>query len=281
MARSSVSVLVLVSVSLLFLPSRARASEPVSADAAASSDPAPAPSTKATTTNASEDTRDRLATLREVVSAQSGNERAYRWGGGFAELAVGATLLPAGVALYARHGSALTGGMIGLGAAGILGGLGTLTLGGDQSAHLEVERAMAAARSRGRDDAAVLAAGEMALKSSAETARLERRVGGFVCSGLGVVALGLGAVFASADFTGRGFDREQQDGVAAALLLGGAIATTEGLRAALLPSSVEVTWETYEIGKRAHGRAPGPAPTVALRMAPTPGGASMGVGGTF
>lgn len=280
MGRSPVAVLVVVSVSMLFCPSRARASEAVSPSAAAEGEPS-LPSTRPTVTNASQDTRDDLTTLREVVSAQSGSERAYRWGGGFAELAVGATLLPAGVALYARHGSALTGGMIGLGAAGILGGVGTLTLGGDQSAHLEVERAMAAARSQGRDDASVLAAGEMALKRSAETARLERRVGGFVCSGLGAVALGLGAVFASADLTGRGFDREQQDGVAAALLLGGAIATTEGLRAALLPSSIEVTWETYQIGKRARGRVAGVAPTLALRMVPTPGGASMGVAGTF
>ena len=279
MARSSVSVLVVLTVPLLLFPSRARASEPASADVAPSSEPAP--STRSTSPNAADDARDRLATFHAVVSAQSGHEHAYRWGGGFAELAVGATLLPAGVALYTRHGSALTGGMIGLGAAGILGGLGTLTLGGDQSAHLEVERAMAAARSQGRDDAAVLAAGEKALENAAEKARLERRVGGFVCSGLGAVALGLGAVFASADFTGRGFDREQQDGVAAALLLGGAIATTEGLRAALLPSTVEVTWQTYEIGKRAHGRAPGASPSVALRMAPTPGGASMGVVGTF
>ncbi len=280
MARTSLSM-VLVSVTLFLVPSRVWASEPVLADAPATEGSSPEATPRATSPNAADDARDRLATFRAVVSAQSGREHTYRWGGGLAELAVGATLLPAGVALYTRHGSAITGGMIGLGAAGLLGGLGTLTLGGDQSAHLDVERAMAEARAHGRDDAAVLAAGENVLKTAAETARLERRVGGFVCSGLGVVALGLGAAFAAADLTGRGFDREQQDGVAAALLLGGAIATTEGLRAALLPSTAEVTWETYEIGKRSPVRAPGASPTVGFRMAPAPGGASVGVGGTF
>jgi hypothetical protein len=268
-----------VSVVLVVVPSRALASEPLPADAPATDAAPPPPPPRAVAPSEANEARERLATFRAVVSAQSEREHGYRWVGGFAELAVGATLLPAGVALYSRHGSALTGSMIGLGAAGLLGGLGTLTLGGDASAHLDAERAMVDARARGLGDAAVLAAGEQSLKNAAERARLERRVGGLVCTGLGAVALGLGATFASADFTGRGFDREQQDGVAMALLLGGAIATTEGLRAAILPSSAEVTWETYE--KTARARTQGASPSVAFGMAPSPGGASVGVTGTF
>ena len=223
-----------------------------------------------------------LATFRAWVATQSGPERTYRFVGGLSGLAVGGALLPAGLVLYSREGTAVTGALVGLGIGSLVGGLGTLAFGSDSDAHDRAERAMDHEKALGHDDAAVLAAGEASLRHSAETQRLERLVGGGICAGLGVVALGWGTAFAAADFTSSSFTRREQDGVAIALLLGGAVSAVTSLQALVLPSVAEVSWQGYGHTKRAKPTAAFAPSAVAFQAMPLPGGgASAGFTGRF
>ena len=223
-----------------------------------------------------------LATFRGWIATQSGPERTYRFVGALSGLAVGGTLVSAGAVLYSREGSALNGAVLGLGIGALAGGLGTLALGTDSDAHDRAERAMHHEETLGRDDAAVLAAGESSLRQSAESQRLKRLVGGGIFAGLGVVALGSGTVFAAADFTSGGFTRSEQDGVAVALLLGGAVSTVTSLQALVFPSVAEVSWQGYSKTKRATPSAVFAPSAVVFQAMPLPGGGgSAGFVGRF
>jgi hypothetical protein len=223
-----------------------------------------------------------LATFRGWVATQSGPERTYRFVGALSGLAVGGVLVPAGGVLYSRDGSAVNGAVVGLGIGALVGGLGTLAFGTDSDAHDRAERAMHDEEVLGRDDATILAAGESSLRASAESQRLKRLVGGGVFAGLGVIALGSGTVFAAADFTSGGFTRREQDGVAAALLLGGAVSTLTSLQALVLPSVAEVSWQGYAKTRRATPSAAFAPSAVTFQAMPLPGGGgSAGFVGRF
>ncbi len=133
-----------------------------------------------------------------------------------------------------------------------------------------------------RDEASALAAGEGALHRAADVARSERMDGGGLLAGLGVIALGWGTTFAAADFTSDAFSRRQQDGVAAAFLVGGAVSTVIGLRSLVMPSTAEVSWRGNNQSKCGRVSA-GSAPTsIAFQAGPLAGGgASAGMSGTF
>ena len=244
--------------------------------------PAPLPAVPEAGAATRKESAETLTAFRAWVTPRAEPERAYRWIGAVSELAVGGTLLPAGAVLYSREGSAVTGALIGLGVAGLVGGLRTVVFGSDFDAHDRAESAMEHERALGHDDAAVLAAGENELRHAADSQRLERLVGGGIGAGLGVAALGWGAAFAAADFTSSSFTRRQQDGVSVALLLGGAICTVTSLQALLLPSTAEVSWQGYSQTKRAKSVAAFAPSEVAFHATPLPGGgASAGISGKF
>ncbi len=227
-----------------------------------------------------------LASFRAWVAPQAGPERAYRWIGVFSGLGIGAALVPAGAVLYSREGSAASGLVLGFGVGALVGGLGALVFGSDPNVHDRAEQAMAREVALGHDPASVLAAGEGALQRAADDARSERVDGGGLLAGLGVIALGWGTTFAAADFTSDSFSRRQQDGVAAALLVGGAVSTVMGLRSLVLPSAAEVSWQGYNQTKRAR-LSQTFAPTananaIGFQATPLPGGgASAGIVGRF
>ena len=218
-----------------------------------------------------------LARFRVFVGHGDEPARAYRFVGGLASLGVGALMTPVGAVLYSREPGAGPGIALGVGIASSLGGAFTLL---GSSPYRKAGEAVDRAKALGQDDATALAAGETELRKAAAEERFERRVGGGIFAGLGVTALALGTTFALADFTGRTLDRQDQDGVAAALLVGGGLSVVCGLEAFLFPSPNETAWAGYSAAKLS---ASAWAPKVnGFGMAPTPGGgASAALSGFF
>ena len=219
-----------------------------------------------------------LARFRVFASQGDEPTRAYRFVGGLASLGVGALVTPVGAVLYSREPGAGPGIALGIGIASALGGAFTLL--GSSSPYGKAGEAVDRAKALGHDDATALEAGEAELRKAAAQERLERRVGGGVFVGVGLAALAVGTTFALADFTGRTLDRHEQDGIAAALLVGGGMSVVCSLEAFLLPSPNETAWAGYSAAKRGTSAW---APKInGFGMAPTAGGgASAALSGVF
>ena len=272
----------LLAISTALCPVAARAQDAPLDGASPSAAPptaeAPAPSA-AQTSGPDDRASEQLAELSAFLERSDEPARTYRLVGGLVGLGVGGLVIPLGASIYDRDPGVGAGVTLGVGIGSAVGGALVL-LGSRDRPHRDAANAIAQARGSGRGDAAALAAGEEALRRSAAEARLERLVGGGVLLGLGVTALGLGTTFATADLTSDSFDRDEQDGVAAALLVGGALATTGAVELLFSPMPDEMAWEGYAAGRKV-GAAPEPRITGGGVSVLPGGGARLGLVGRF
>ena len=243
---------------------------------------APAPSVAVASPAASapaESAREELAEFLAFAERTDEPARTYRLVGGLAALGVGGLVIPVGAAMYSREAGVGAGVTLGVGIGTALGGAFVL-MGSMPRPYRDAADAVAREKGLGRSDAAALAAGENELRRAAGEEHLGRVVGGGIFLGLSVIALGLGTTFAAADLTSNSFDRDDQDGVAAALLVGGALGTVGAIDFVFSPMPNEAAWEGYSAGRKV-GAAPAPRVT-AFGVAPLPeGGARVGLGGAF
>lgn len=223
--------------------------------------------------------RAQLAELSAFLERSDEPTRTVRLAGGLVGLGVGGLVIPLGASIHDRNPGVGAGVTLGVGIGSALGGALVL-LGSRDRPHRDAANAVARALESGRGDAAALAAGEDALRRAAAEERLQRLVGGGVLLGLGVTALGLGTTFATADLTTDSFDRDEQDGVAAALLVGGAVGTTGAVELLFSPTPGEMAWEGYAAGRRV-GAAPAPRLTGGGVSVLPAGGARLGLVGQF
>ncbi len=230
-------------------------------------------------TESAEPRSEELSAFVAFVEKADEPTRCYRLVGGLAALGVGGLVTPVGAAMVAREPGVAAGVTLGVGIGTALGGALVL-LGSTPRPYRDAADAVASAKGLGRSDATALAAGEETLRRAAAEAQLERMVGGGVFLGLSVIALGFGTTFATADLTSGSFDRDEQDGVAAALMVGGALGTVGAVEILLSPTPGEMAWEGYTAGRRGSAAL---APRVtSFGVAPLPeGGARLGLGGRF
>lgn len=223
--------------------------------------------------------RERLAELSAYLERNDEPMRTYRLVGGLVGLGVGGLVIPVGASMVERDPGVGAGVTLGVGIGTAVGGALVL-LGSRPRPHRDAADAVAQVLESGGGDAAALAAGEDALRRAAAEERLARLVGGGVLLGLGVTALGLGTAFATADLTSDSFDRDEQDGVAAALLVGGALGTTGAVELLFSPMPGETAWEGYAAGRKV-GAAPAPRLTGGGVSVLPGGGARLGLTGRF
>lgn len=188
-----------------------------------------------------------LVRFRAAVARAEHDARAFRIVNGLVGASIGAVAIPSGIALYGRDPSVGAGVVVGIGIASALDGLGIALAW--SSPYAKIDSAISASQRAGAGDAAALEAGEHAWAKEARDERLERHIGGGVFLGLGLTALGLGTAFAASDLTTRTFDRREQDGVASALLVGGAAVTIAALASLFVPSAIEAGWDGYGAAK--------------------------------
>lgn len=212
-----------------------------------------------------------------VAFAERADEpaRTYRLVGGLAALGVGGLVTPVAAVMVSRDEGAAAGAALGVGIGTAVSGALVL-MGSTSRPYRDAADAVEREKALGRSDRVALAAGESVLRQSAAEERLARYVGGGIFLGLGVVALGLGTTFAAADLTGDSLDRGEQDGIAAALLIGGALGAVGALDLMLFPTPAERSWEGYATRK-----STAMVRVTRFGVAPLPGGAHLGLGGAF
>jgi hypothetical protein len=259
----------LVAMVVLAHPRVVFAAEPSSAPGP---DPVPGEPPKRPVSTSDDGRDEDFAAFRAMAVEQAARNRAIGLGGGLASLGGGAVLGGAGAVMLSREsagaGAVMVAGGIALGATGSLGLLGDI-LSADP---FEVALAEAMkVRAAGGTQGAALRRGEAVLWEAARDERSSRLVGGALFSGLGIVAVGVGAALTLADFTRPTFTRREQDVYAGAFVGFGTMGVLVGVESLLVPSRLESIMSGY---------SPRSAP-IGVRVVPSARGVGVGLSGTF
>ncbi len=208
--------------------------------------------------------QDRLSTLERELDMYAEQGKRERIGTGLITVALGGTLLPAGIVMTKRDDDLVH-----------LIGIGTLVTGAVQLARLpefifpsDMERMRVRHQRRkaeGRTGDALIAATEKDWRESADKERKGRRVIGSINLSIGVAALPIGLAFMLRDHIGD-LDHRKQLNVGSTLLGLGVGYMASAALLLFQPGPTDRSWSSH---------------AVSLGLAPTAGGAALTASGRF